>query len=141
MLPPPGSVQAPGGDFSLSSCAAADGFGQQPPTNRSGTPKEASGWCRRYMYPKRGNERAATNLDLGVRYHCKDQAFRAVESGLACSAAGPRLIVALDAGAAPPCPVGLVSINNKEPKWGIQSPELLDHPLTMGRQRVSLSLE
>jgi hypothetical protein len=51
------------------------------------------------------------------------------------------LIVALDAGVAPPCPVGLVSINNKKPKWGIQSPKLLDHPLTMGGQRVSLSLE
>jgi hypothetical protein len=61
--------------------------------------------------------------------------------GLACSAAGPRLIVALEVGAAPPCPVGLVSINNKEPKWGIQSPELLDHLLTMGRQRVGLSLD
>jgi hypothetical protein len=51
------------------------------------------------------------------------------------------LIVALDAGAVPPCAVGIVSINNNEPKWGIQSPELLDHLLTMGRQRVSLSLE
>src|SRR4030095_13620719 len=49
---------------------------------------------------QRGNERTATNLNLGLRYYCKGQAFRAVRVCLAGSAAGPRLIVALDAGAA-----------------------------------------
>jgi hypothetical protein len=51
------------------------------------------------------------------------------------------LIVDVDARAAPSWPVGLLSINDEEPKWGIQSPKLLDHPLTMGRQRLSLNLK